>query len=61
MATTHGASIAAEMGLDPSSFKADPSAIKAGFGITDGTGDTLTYSDLQARRELIRKRLGQRS
>ena len=33
-------------------------AIKASFGIVDPEMDTVTYAELQQRRELIRKRLG---
>ncbi len=58
MATTHGALIARDLGLDISGFEADASAIKAGFGAVDHSGTSLTYRDLKKRRELIRKRLG---
>lgn len=61
MATTHGERFASEMGVDFSGFEADPAAIKAGLGIVDDdVSAPITYRDLQARRELIRKRLGQR-
>ena len=36
----------------------DREAIKASFGIVDPEMDTVTYAELQQRRELIRKRLG---
>ncbi len=58
MATTHGATIAADLGLDTSAFSVDTEAIKAGFGVVDSTEAPLTHRDLQKRRELIRKRLG---
>jgi ubiquinone biosynthesis protein len=58
MATTHGPTFAAEMGLDLSDFSVDEAAIKAGFGIVDDTGGGVTYRELQQRRELIRRRLG---
>jgi ubiquinone biosynthesis protein len=57
MATTHGASIAAELGLDADSFTVDRDAIKASFGIVDPDMESITYHDLQQRRDLIRKRL----
>jgi ubiquinone biosynthesis protein len=61
MATTHGERLASEMGMDLSAFEADPAAIRAGFGIVDDDPEApVTYRDLQKRRELIRKRLGQR-
>jgi len=59
-ATTHGERIAAQIGLDPTSWELDMEGVKAGFGITDDV-DRLTYRDLQARREIIRKRLEGRS
>ena len=49
------------MGVDPEAFRADPAAIRAGFGIVDDdAAPQVTYRDLQARRALIRKRLGNR-
>ena len=57
MATTYGDQIAADMGVDPADIKVDPEAIKAGFGIVDPDLDRITYADLQARRDVIRKRL----
>jgi ubiquinone biosynthesis protein len=51
---------AAEMGVGPDQFKVDPEAIKASLGIVDDTVDTITYRDLQERRELIRRRLERR-
>jgi ubiquinone biosynthesis protein len=60
MATAHGERFASEIGLDMSGFAADPAAIKAGLGIVDGDVGSVTYHDLQERRKLIRRRLGQR-
>jgi ubiquinone biosynthesis protein len=57
MATTHGATIAAELGVDAGSFAVDRDAIKASFGIVDPEMESLTYHDLQKRRDLIRRRL----
>jgi ubiquinone biosynthesis protein len=58
MATTHGATIAADLGVDTSAFSVDTEAIRANFGVVDSGETTLTHRDLQKRRELIRKRLG---
>lgn len=59
MATTHGERLAGDAGMDVAGFEADRSAIRAGFGIVDGDDSApVTYRELRARRELIRKRLG---
>jgi ubiquinone biosynthesis protein len=55
-ATTHGERIAAQIGMDTSAWELDMEGVKAGFGIADDI-ERLTYRDLQARREIIRKRL----
>ena len=52
----YGARIAADIGVDPRANPVDMDAVRAGLGV--GTEvDQLTYRDLQARRELIRKRM----
>lgn len=56
-AQNHGEQIAADIGVDPDSYEIDLSSVKASFGVEDAV-DTMTYRDLQERRELIRKRLG---
>ncbi|MGI9621954.1 MAG: ABC1 kinase family protein [Acidimicrobiales bacterium] len=58
-AQTHGPSIAAAIGMEEANYEVDLSAVKASFGVDD-TVDTMTYTELQARRALIRKRLGDR-
>ncbi len=59
MATTHGETLARDAGMDLGSFEADRGAIRAGFGIVDGDSDApVTYRELKARRDLIRRRLG---
>lgn len=59
MATTHGERLARDAGVDMGGFEADRGAIRAGFGIVDGDESTpVTYRELRARRDLIRKRLG---
>jgi ubiquinone biosynthesis protein len=58
-ATTHGARITADVGVDPRTQVLDLSGVKASFGV-DTSLETLTYRDLQARRALIRERLAKR-
>jgi ubiquinone biosynthesis protein len=56
----HGERIAREMGLADGAVPAiDMDGIRASFGITEPV-DSLTYRELQERRELIRKRMEQR-
>ena len=57
LAVTHGDRFAAEIGVSAEDFRVDPDAIKAGFGIVDGDMDSVTYRDLQQRRDVIRRRL----
>ncbi|MCC6434652.1 MAG: AarF/ABC1/UbiB kinase family protein [Acidimicrobiales bacterium] len=59
-ATTHGERIAAEIGVAPEEYKPDLSGIKASFGVDPNTTHSLTYAELQERRELIRSRLRDR-
>jgi ubiquinone biosynthesis protein len=56
-ASQHGLRIAAELGVDPETYAMDLTGVKAGFGVDPTTTPTLTYRDLQKRRELIRSRL----
>ncbi len=58
-AMTHGERIADEVGMDPSKWDFDMDGVKDAFGVDRGV-DTLTYRDLQDRRELIQKRLKHR-
>jgi ubiquinone biosynthesis protein len=55
-ATTHGERIAADLGLDPSTYEVDLSNVRAAMGVAELEGG-VTYRDIQARRELIRQRL----
>ena len=57
LASKFGPQIAAEIGVDPATLAIDREAIKAGFGVVDPGMETVTYADLQKRRDLIRKRL----
>ncbi len=55
-AQRHGQRIATELGLASTEIDFDFDGVKAGFGL-DGDVDSLTYRELQARRELIQKRM----
>jgi ubiquinone biosynthesis protein len=59
-ASTHGESLAQQVGMDPEIYEFDPDGVRAAFGVDD-TVETMTYRDLQARRELIRNRLRARA
>jgi ubiquinone biosynthesis protein len=52
----YGERIAAEVGIDPRQQELDLDSFRAQLGVT-GDVDSLTYRDLQDRRELIRKRM----
>ena len=56
-ATTHGERLAAEIGMDPTTYRVDLAGVKGSLGLEDEV-ERFTYRDLQERRELIRKRLG---
>ena len=55
-AQKHGERLGRELGLDPNQVEFDMDGVKAGFGL-DSSVDTLTYRDLQQRRELIQRRM----
>ncbi|MGH1490729.1 MAG: ABC1 kinase family protein [Acidimicrobiales bacterium] len=59
-ATTHGSTIAAQLGMAQQSWDLDLDGVKAGFGVDPATTDRLTYAELQERRALIQKRLSGR-
>jgi ubiquinone biosynthesis protein len=56
----HGAQIARDVGLDLADSPVDLDGYRAALGFTDPSA-TLTFRDLQERRQLIRKRVQQRS
>ena len=58
-ATTHGARIAGDVGVDPRAQQIDLSGVKASFGLDPAT-ERLTHRDLQQRRAVIRERLARR-
>jgi ubiquinone biosynthesis protein len=55
-AETHGERILREVGIDASQAAPDPDAMKAAF-LVDSETDTLTFRDLQARRDEVRHKL----
>lgn len=55
-AERHGERIGRELGIDPNSVEISMDGVKTGFGVDLDT-ETLTYRELQARRELIQKRM----
>jgi ubiquinone biosynthesis protein len=58
-AETHGDRILREVGIDASQAAPDPEAMRAAF-LVDSDTDTLTYRDLQARRDEVRAKLARR-
>jgi ubiquinone biosynthesis protein len=56
----HGARIARDIGFDLATAPIDVDGYRAAMGFTDPT-ETITFNELQQRRELIRSRLEQRS
>ncbi len=55
-AERHGERIGRELGIDHTSVEIDMDGVKAGFGVDSDT-ERLTYRELQARRDLIQKRM----
>jgi ubiquinone biosynthesis protein len=55
-AQTHGMRLAAEVGIDPTSWHLDMAGVKGGFGV-DPTVESLTYRELSERRAVIRERM----
>ena len=56
----HGEQIARDVGMELTQAPIDVEGYRAAMGFTDPT-ETVTFRDLQERRELIRKRLEQRA
>jgi ubiquinone biosynthesis protein len=59
-ALTHGERIGRELGIDATNINFDFDGVKAMYGV-DSTTESLTYKELQARRELIGKRMADRA
>ncbi len=55
-AETHGERILREVGIDASQAAPDPDAMKAAF-LVDSDAETLTFRELQARRDEVRDKL----
>ena len=55
-ATRHGERLASELGIDANAVEFDFEGVKAGFGVENHV-NSLTYRELQQRRELIQKRM----
>jgi ubiquinone biosynthesis protein len=55
-ATRHGERILADVGIDPRLIELDMAGVKANLGVDDSV-DSLTYRQLQERREAIRGKL----
>ena len=58
-AQRHGERLGRELGIDHNAIQIDLDGVKASFGVDTSTQE-LTYRDLQARRELINKRMRER-
>ena len=55
-AMKHGERLGRELGIDPNAVEFDMDGVKASMGL-DSSVDSLTYRELQERRELIQKRM----
>ncbi len=58
-ATNHGHRLASEMGVQQSEIQVDLTTFKDSLGV-DRSLESVTYEDLQARRELIQRRMSDR-
>jgi ubiquinone biosynthesis protein len=56
-ASHHGEQLAADLGMAMSDWQMDLTGIKASYGVDPAVTDSLTYRELQDRREIIRKRM----
>ena len=55
-AERHGERLGRELGIDHTAVEINLDSVKAGFGV-DANTNSMTYRDLQKRRELIQKRM----
>lgn len=55
-ANKHGERLGRELGVDPAAVEFDMTSVKASLGL-DADVDAITYKDLQARRDLIQRRM----
>jgi ubiquinone biosynthesis protein len=54
--TKHGQRLGQELGIDPTKVEFNFDSVKAGLGV-DASTSSLTYAQLQERRQLIQKRM----
>jgi ubiquinone biosynthesis protein len=59
MATRHGDRILSDIGIDPRAVPINIDGFKASMGLEENT-DSITYRELQERRQVIQKRMEQR-
>ena len=59
-ATTHGAVLASQVGMNVDDYAFDPNGVRAAFGV-DSSVERMTYRELQERRDTIRRRLQERA
>jgi ubiquinone biosynthesis protein len=59
-ATNHAQALMADLGVDPTQMEVDLTSFKDSLGV-DRELETVTYADLQARRELIQSRMREHS
>jgi len=59
-ATNHAQALMADLGVDPTQMDVDLTSFKDSLGV-DRDLETVTYADLQARRELIQSRMREHS
>ena len=52
----HGARLSQELGVDVSTIEVDMGSLKQGLGV-DASTESMTYRQLQERRDLIQKRM----
>jgi ubiquinone biosynthesis protein len=55
-AQRHGERLGRELGIDHTTVEINLDSVKAGFGV-DSSTNSMTYRDLQKRRQLIQKRM----
>ena len=58
LATHHGERIAGEVGIDPRTMEVDLDGMRAAIGVGPDV-QTLTFRELQERRETILRRMGE--
>jgi len=52
----HGETLGRDLGIDPSAVEFNFDSVKASLGVENST-NSLTYRELQQRRDLIQKRM----